>query len=426
MGQLYAAIISVQGMNFYVALQSILESITTKDVFDILLTALIIGAFLWLFRKTKSTSIVVTAVISFILLYLVAYWLNLYTVLTIANAFLSGIVVILVIVFQKELRRFVEWINVAAVHRRFKRGGINSFDSAKSVISIIASTAFIMAKRKVGGLIVFPGMESIETFVSGGFDLDGKLSEPLLLSIFDTSSPGHDGAIIIEQDVIKKFGVVLPLSERDDYEKLKHLGTRHRSALGLSERTDALCVVISEEKGRVSLAFDGAIEVVESPAELEGKLKTFLNVAETNVSKAKLFSAQVLSAIKKHILDAFVAILLAIIFWLFISYPQLGIVQKELIAPVVFNNIPESATIDKLTAASVNVTLSGSEKDFQLLNESSIKAVIDMANNAISSKTQYLLINLKPENIQYPSSLKLLKISPNQVEFRITFNSPKP
>lgn len=421
MDHFYAAILSVQNMNFYLALRSIFEAISLKDVADILLTALIIGAFLWLFRKTKSTSIVVTSVLGFIIFYLIAYWLNLYTVLSIANAFLSGIVVILVIVFQKELRRFVEWINIAAVRRRFRNNGDYGDDSARSVIDIISSVVFIMAKRKIGGLIVFPGKESIGSFVSGGFDLDGKLSEPLLLSIFDTSSPGHDGAMIIEEDIIKKFGVVLPLSERDDYEKLKHLGTRHRSALGLSEKTDALCVVISEEKGRISIAFDGAIEAVETPEELKEKLRSFLNVTDTDVSKARLTGAQLVTQVKKHGWDAVVALFLAMIFWLFISYPQLGIVQKELTAPVVFTNIPENAVIDHLVVPDVGVTLSGSEKDFQLLNDNSIKAVIDMTNKATSSKTQYLVVTLKSDNIQYPSSLNLIKIDPSQIEFRILF-----
>ncbi len=422
MNYFYATMVSVVGTNFINFFSSVFEAMSLKDVADIFLTALIIGGFLWLFKKTKSVSLALTSIIGFIIFYSVAYWLNLYTVLSIANAFLGSIVVILVIVFQKELRRFVEWIDISAIRKRFSKNiKDQKISGAKDVIDVLASTFFTMAKRKIGGLIVFPGIESISSFVSGGFDLDGKISEPLLLSIFDTSSPGHDGAIIVEQDVIKKFGVVLPLSERDDYEKLKHLGTRHRSALGLSERTDALCVIVSEEKGRVSLAFDGAIEVVESPEDLKNKLKTFLNVSDTNASKSRLLSAQLFSKIRKNIPNALLALFLALIFWLFISYPQLGIIQKDILAPVVFTNVPDNATIDRLTYSQVDLTFLGAEKDFQLLGTNNIKAVVDISSKVNNTTTQYLSVYLKPDNIQYPPSLKLIKIDPSQIEFRINF-----
>jgi len=419
MEHLYAMISSLEDFN--VAIRSILAAFSIKDFFDILLTAFIIGGFLFLFRKTKSTSVVITSVVGFIIFYLIAYSLNLYTVLSIANAFLGGIVVILVIVFQKELRRFAEWIDITSIRRKFAHKKGYGEDTARGVIEIVASTAFIMAKRKVGGLIVFPGSESINSIVSGGFDLDGKVSEPLLLSIFDTSSPGHDGAVVIEEDVIKKFGVVLPLSERDDYEKLKHLGTRHRSALGLSERTNSLCVVISEEKKRISVAFGGAIEAVETKEELEEKLRSFLNVSETNVSHSKVRLVGIYLLIKSHAKNAIFAVLLAVVFWLVISYPQMGIIQKKLIAPIVFTNIPSNATIERLTVPEVTVWLSGAERDFQLLNESNIKAIIDMSSRLPDQQSRYILVSLKSENIQHPSSIKLIKIDPNQVEFKVVF-----
>jgi uncharacterized protein (TIGR00159 family) len=419
MGSLSATILSLENLN--VAIRSILAAFSLRDVFDILLTAVIIGGFLVLFRKTKSTWIVVTSIAGFTIFYLVAYYLNLYTVLSIVNAFLGGVVVILVIVFQKELRRFAEWINIAAVRRRFSKRRKYGDDSARSIIEIVASAAFEMARRKVGGLIVFPGKESISSFVSGGFDLDGKVSDPLLLSIFDTSSPGHDGAVVIEEDVIKKFGVVLPLSERDDYERLQHLGTRHRSALGLVERTDALCVVISEEKKRISVAFDGAIEAVETKETLEEKLRSFLNVSETNVPRSRVKLAGFLLYLKNRIRDALLAIALAIVFWLIISYPQSGIIQKEFIAPIVLTSIPNNATVERLTTLDVTVLLSGSEKDFELLNENSIKVVIDVASKLLNDQTRYVMVALKPDDIQRPSPIKLIKITPAQVEFKVVF-----
>lgn len=411
----------IEGFNPIIEFNSIISSFSLQDALDVLLTAMIIGGFLYLFKKTKTTSLVVTSIIGFILLYLIAVWLDLYTILSIINALLGGIIVILVIVFQKELRRFVEWINVGSIRKRFREKKEGVADIESYVIRTIVSSAFIMAKRKIGGLIVFPGKESIDSFVSGGFELDGKVSEPLLLSIFDTSTPGHDGAVVIDQDIIKRFGVVLPLSERDDYEKLKHLGTRHRSALGLSERTDALCVVISEEKKRVSVAFDGAIESVETPEELEKKLSAFLNVSETNVTASRVKFAKFTGVIRRNYKEAIIALVLSIVFWMIVSFPHAGIIQKKFLAPIVFSNLPEAAMIDKLSSPEVSVLLSGSERDFQFVGEDSVKVLIDLTSQTADKQTKYVLVRLMPADVQFPSTLNFVKVSPSQVEFRLVF-----
>ncbi len=413
---------SIENFNPIPIFTSVISTFSLQDGLDIFLTAMIIGGFLYLFKKTKTTSIVVTSIVGFILLYLIAVWLDLYTILSIINVIIGGIIVILVIVFQKELRRFVEWINISSIRKRFKKGKESVANIESGVIHTIVSSAFIMAKRKMGGIIVLPGKESIDSFVSGGFELDGKVSEPLLLSIFDTSTPGHDGAVIIDQDIIKRFGVVLPLSERDDYEKLKHLGTRHRSSLGLSERTDALCIVISEEKKRVSIAFDGAIESVETPEELEKKLSAFLNLAETDVSLSKIKFAKSIGVIKKNYKEAIIALILSFVLWMIVSFPHAGIIQKQFLAPVVFSNLPTNATIEKLTSPQVTVLLSGSERDFQFVSDDSVKALIDLTDSVANGQTKYVLIHLTRSNIQFPSNLTFIKVGPAQVEFKLVFN----
>ncbi len=232
--------------NLILAIQSVAANLSTKDIVDIIFTALIIGGFLKLFKRTKTTSIVITGTTGLIILYIIAVWLKLYTMLSVINALLGGVVIIVAIIFQKELRRFLEIIDIANIHRRFAKRKELLTHPHEPVIEILSNVVFSMAKRKIGALIVIPGTQSIEQYVTGGFGLNGNISEPLLLSIFDTSSPGHDGAIVLEEDIIKKFGVVLPLSERDNDPRLKHLGTRHRSALGLSEKTDALFIAVSE------------------------------------------------------------------------------------------------------------------------------------------------------------------------------------
>jgi DNA integrity scanning protein DisA with diadenylate cyclase activity len=119
----------------------------------------------------------------------------------------------------------------------------------------------------MGALIVIPGRESIERHTEGGIEIDARLSEPLLLSLFDPNSPGHDGAVVIQGSRISAFAVHLPLSTVP-----AGRGTRHAAALGLAERCDALCVVVSEERGTISLAREGAIRPIANEAQLAGDL----------------------------------------------------------------------------------------------------------------------------------------------------------
>ena len=122
-----------------------------------------------------------------------------------------------------------------------------------------------MAGQKIGALIILAGDQPLEGVVDGGFVLDGKISVPLILSVFDSSSPGHDGAILIERERIQRFGLHLPLGERFD----RQLGTRHRAALGLSERSDALILVVSEERGVISAARNGKLSTITNLEELK-------------------------------------------------------------------------------------------------------------------------------------------------------------
>src|SRR5262249_56151173 len=119
------------------------------------------------------------------------------------------------------------------------------------------------AAAGLGALFVLPRPEPIEGHVGGAIPLGGRISEPLLLSIFDASSPGHDGAVILRGSQLERFAVHLPLSV--NRAALGAGGTRHAAALGLSERCDATCIVVSEERGTVSVARDGAIRLLARP-----------------------------------------------------------------------------------------------------------------------------------------------------------------
>lgn len=278
-----------------------------KDIFDILIIAGLIYIFLILFIKTKSLPILI-GIITMAVLYGVAFFLNLSLTKMVLNSFFGMFLVVLAIIFQKELRRFFEFLGVLGMKKKI-------FVPAEDTIKMIVKTALRLAKETTGAIIVFPGRELIDRHTEGGVLLNGKISGSLLLSIFDKTSPGHDGALIIEGDRVKKFAVHLPLSE--NIELTKKYGTRHRAAVGLSERTDSLSLVVSEEKGIISIIRNGEMKIVSSAEDLEKKLAGFF--AE-KFPKKKLPNYKIF--LRKNAVPMVISLGLAVIFWFAFSYQK--------------------------------------------------------------------------------------------------------
>ena len=175
--------------------------------------------------------------------------------------------VVLAVLFQEELRRALETIAAVALGRR------QDVRPRLDTSSVLADALFELARRRIGALVILPGLQPLRRHLRGGVPLDGALSAPLLESLFDPGSSGHDGAVLIENRRVKSFGLQLPLSR--DAAKLGGLGMRHAAALGLSERSDALCIAVSEERGAVSLALGGALSPAADAGELRAQIDRF-------------------------------------------------------------------------------------------------------------------------------------------------------
>jgi diadenylate cyclase len=239
---------------------------------DILLVAIIIYFILIFIKQTRSYSVFYALIILFVLNFLTTT-LQLSLSRKILNQLVTFIAVIFVIVFQREIRRFFRWL-------------INSFGKSEKhaarltsdAVSELSNAILAMAKRRMGAIVVLCGEYPLDDIVEGGFELEGKISAPLLLSIFDHASPGHDGAMIIEDKVIKRFGVHLPLAEH--FKGFAKMGTRHRAAIGITERTDALAIIVSEERGTVSIAEKGALRSLPTPEDLDFIIRRFMSDSE--------------------------------------------------------------------------------------------------------------------------------------------------
>ena len=239
------------------------------NLLDVLIISVFIYAVLTLLRKTKSIFIF-RGIAILAAIYAISFFLNLKLTTSLFSGFFSFFVIIVVVLFQRELRRFFENFSISF----FNPFAEENIPIHKESIEMIVNSVQYLAKKKIGALIVLVARQHIERFLEGGYQIDGKVSEPLILSIFDTRTPGHDGAVVIENGLIKKFGTHLPLS--DNFKKFGNLGTRHTAGLGLSERSDALVIIVSEERGTITIARHSALRVVDLE-KLKYEIKGFLD-----------------------------------------------------------------------------------------------------------------------------------------------------
>ena len=217
---------------------------------DVTIIAYLIYRALLVIRGTRAAPMLWGLTIITIV-YFVAKPLGLVTLAWLIDYFLSSIILVIVVIFQDEIRRALTKVGV---NRFFLRASKTFLDKSLEDITLSCTK---LSKAKLGAIIVIQREVGLDEFLEDSVILDANLSRKLLYSIFVKDSPLHDGALIIDGDRIRAAGCVLPLSFNPDLDP--NLGTRHRAALGLSERSDAIVIVISEESGAVSIARDGKL-----------------------------------------------------------------------------------------------------------------------------------------------------------------------
>lgn len=221
-----------------------------RDLVDVLLVAVLLYYVLMLIRGTRAVQ-VVFGFLALALIYYMARWLGLAALETTFENFLILLPVAILVLFQHEIRRALANFGRAPLwgwgHRR---------ELAKS-LNDIAIAAATLSERKIGALVVFERQEGLRNFIENGLQLDASISLDLLVALFVRHSPTHDGAVIVQGDRLAAASCFLPLSR--NAELAKELGTRHRAALGISEETDAVALVVSEESGEISLAIEGEL-----------------------------------------------------------------------------------------------------------------------------------------------------------------------
>lgn len=275
-------------------LNAFFSSIGVTDVIDVVATSVLIYYVLLLIRGTRAVQII-TGVFILAGLWGIANLLHLYMLGAILQLLVFGAAVALPIIFQPELRRALEQIG---------RGGLLHIGEETTdwvrpedkSITTLAHAAFLLSRNKLGGLIVIEQQSGLKEFVESGTLLNAQLSAELLLAIFMPRSPLHDGAAIVRENVLEAAGCFLPLAEQRLAER--RVGTRHRAALGLTEQTDAVVIVISEESGAISIAREGKLS---RPVEEEARLVKMLLAVTRMPRDRRRFNNDLVSQLRARI-----------------------------------------------------------------------------------------------------------------------------
>lgn len=229
----------------------ILSQLRWQDLVDITLMSIILYRLFLIIKGTKAAQMLIGLGV-LVLASLLSRYFELYTVDWLIQSFWAHIVIAIIILFQPEIRRALAQMGETRFLQTF-----TTAEELKSLDEIVRATV-ALANRKIGALIVIERDTSLKDFVEMGTPLDAKVSKEVLLSIFHPTSPIHDGAVVITGNRIVAAGCFLPITMGPDISK--SLGTRHRAGLGLSEETDAVVLIVSEETGTVSMAINGKIE----------------------------------------------------------------------------------------------------------------------------------------------------------------------
>jgi len=252
----------------------LLRQIRWQDIVDIVLVSIILYRVLLIIKGTIAAKMIVGLGFLLVALFLAKY-LQLYTIDWLIQSFWSQVVIVMIVLFQPEIRRTLAQMGEAPL--------LQSFTSAEELKSLdeIVKAAIALANRKIGALIVIEREVNLKEYVEIGTQLDAKVTKDLLLSIFHPTSPIHDGAIVIKGNRVVAAGCFLPIRLGTGVSKA--FGTRHRAGIAITEETDAVAIVVSEETGFVSMAIDGKLN---SPLDM-GTLRDVLTELFTEQKKAK-------------------------------------------------------------------------------------------------------------------------------------------
>jgi diadenylate cyclase len=375
-------------------LLALFSSIRWQDIVDIVLVSYIVFRLYILFRGTNVFRVLIGIVFLWVF-HRIAVSLGLIVTSWAIQGIMAVAALIIIVVFRKEIRSVLQAKNLKALLWDYPR------KTAETPVDIIVESAYELARSRSGGLIVFPGKEDLQEVLHSGIPWGGSVSKEMIVSVFWHDNPVHDGAAVIKGDRVQEVGVVLPLSHRKDLPS--YYGTRHRAAAGLAETTDALVIVVSEERGDVTVALGSSMRVIKRKDDLARILRGHAGV-----------SSEQGGHLSKQKLELGIAALASVLFitsvWFSFARGLDTLVTLE--TPVEYMNRDPAMEILNTSVNGIRLHLSGSDALIKSIRPEQVKVRLDLSKSVVGPNT----FSIAQKNISLPPGVLLKKAEPSSVE----------
>jgi uncharacterized protein (TIGR00159 family) len=381
---------------------SIIADLRFQDVLDILFLCVVVyHLFLW-FRGTKALKALVGLLVLGITFTVARTW-GLFLTTWVFQILWQVLVLLLIILFQSEIRQALERVNPLQALGLRRQGQPGKW------VQTLSEVAFQMAKRRIGALLIVQRTDRVDEWITVGQTLEANVSPELVLSIFQKQSPLHDGAMILKEGRITHVASYLPLSSNEALPQ--HWGTRHRAAMGLSERCDAMVVVVSEERGEVTLVRNGTGEVMKTLEELSrGMAEAIRPVAPPRVTHWDRVRSLVLYQWKAKS-GTFILVLIS---WLLLAGQQ--DFEASLSVPLEVKNLPAQTVVTEPAHPRIRIRVRGLRKDASTLSEKNVQVILDLTA-AGAGRRAYPVTR---EHIHLPNDrIHVVSIDPPQVTLNL-------
>ena len=365
-----------------------------QDVLDILLNSYILFRFYVLFRGTNVLRVLFGLACIWFAQRL-ALSMGLIVSSWVSQGITAAAALIVVVIFRNEIRAVLQTKNIKAILWDLPQKEVTT------PIEVISDSVFEMATRRIGALIVIPGKEELEEQVQHGVDWRGHISKEMIISIFWPDNPVHDGAAVISGNRVREVKCILPLSKREDLPS--HYGTRHRAALGLAESTDALVVVVSEERGKVTVAKDGLLQPVYHPAELERRLRNHFGV----FLKGR---PGIINESLEIVLASILSVFFTLGIWMSITQGLDSLASFDV--PVEYMNRKTNQEIIKASDDSVELQISATRSLIRTVDPDQLRVRVDLSK-AVIGRNSFVLTR---ENVTLPPGVILKNLEPERID----------
>ena len=376
-----------------------------RDMIDIACMAFVVYQAYIRFRGTQAARIGVGLVVLG-LFYFLASLAGLFLTTWVLGGIWAAAFILVVVVFQAEIRQILEQVNpVLSTPKIFRRTSAEA--RVADFLVTLADTCFSLAKKRRGAILVFERNDPVESLLrSQGVLIDATVSDLLLENLFTPSSPLHDGAVYLRAGRVCRAGCILPLSESRSLPYT--YGTRHRAALGITERSDALAVVVSEERGAVSVVDRGGMVTLPGSSEL----LTWLNSRLSGTRKRRV-RWRWRDMLETNIRPKLGALAAVCILWLILVGPQNT--EVGFAVPVVYYNIPGNLDMTGKNTQEVYLRVRGSRELLALLDPRGLRAQVDLSS-AQAGRSRF---PLTAHDVNVPLGLQVAGLDPSSVSVRL-------